>query len=40
MAENLVKDQLYFFFDQTRCMGCQTCVVALAAFKTGQSKTA
>ena len=28
MAENLVKDQLYFFFDQTRCMGCQTCVVA------------
>lgn len=28
MADNLVKNQYYFYFDQTRCMGCQTCVVA------------
>lgn len=28
MADNLVTNQYYFYFDQTRCMGCQTCVVA------------
>lgn len=25
--------QLYFYFDQTRCMGCQTCVVACKDWK-------
>ena len=23
-----MKEQLYFFFDQTRCMGCETCCIA------------